>query len=50
MTLKFDKKNFGVKINWILIKDIGEVLIDVQLNRDQILKGFQYLKECVPIV
>lgn len=46
--LKFDKKNFGGKLNGILIKDIGEALIDVQLNRDQILEGFQYLKKCVP--
>lgn len=46
--LKFDKKNFGGKLNGILIKDIGEVLIDVQLNRNQILKGFHYLNKFVP--
>lgn len=45
--LKFDKKNFDGQVNGILIKDIGEVLIDVKLNRNQILKGFQYLKKSV---
>lgn len=45
--LKFDKKNFDGKLNGILIKDIGEVLMDFQLSRNQVLKGFQYLKKCV---
>jgi 3-dehydroquinate synthetase len=45
--LKFDKKSFDGKLNGILMKDIGEVLIDFQLNRNQISKGFQYLKKCV---
>lgn len=45
--LKFDKKNIDRKLNGILIKDIGEVLIDFQLSRDQVLKGFQYVKKCV---
>lgn len=45
--LKCDKKNFDGKLNWILIKDIGEVLIDFQLSQNQILQGLQFLKKCV---
>lgn len=43
--IKFDKKNYNGQVNSILIKDIGEILIDFQLTRKQILKGFSELKE-----
>lgn len=42
--LRHDKKNFDGQINLVLIKDIGELLIDVKTDKKDILKGFHDLK------
>ena len=43
--LKFDKKNEGGKINFVLLRDIGQPVIDRQVENDLIFKAFNYYLE-----
>ena len=40
--LKFDKKNEGGNINFVLLKKIGEPVIDCQVSNELIYKSFTY--------
>lgn len=40
--VKYDKKNSHGKINFVLLKEIGEARIDVQLSENQIREAFKY--------
>lgn len=43
--LKFDKKNEGGKINFVLLKKIGEPVMDCQVPNDLLHKAFMYYFE-----
>ncbi|PCJ94192.1 MAG: 3-dehydroquinate synthase [Flavobacteriaceae bacterium] len=43
--LKFDKKNSHGNINFVLLKDIGETIIDVQVPQELFNEAFAYYKE-----
>lgn len=43
--LKFDKKNSHGKINFVLLKSIGEPVIDVQIPNELYTEAFVYYKE-----
>ena len=43
--LKFDKKNEGGKINFVLLREIGKPVIDRQVSNDLIYKAFDYYLE-----
>jgi len=40
--LKFDKKNEHGNINFVLLKDIGESVVDCQVSNELILEAFDY--------
>lgn len=40
--LKHDKKNYGDQVNFVLLKDIGEVVLDCQVTVDQVHKAFNF--------
>lgn len=40
--LKYDKKNVHGNINFVLLKDIGETVIDCKVSNDLILEAFEY--------
>lgn len=40
--LKFDKKNEGGKINFVLLREIGEPVIDCQVSNELIFEAFKY--------
>ena len=40
--LKFDKKNEGGKINFVLLRKIGEPVIDREVPNSTILEAFRY--------
>lgn len=39
--LKHDKKNYGDQVNFVLLKDIGKVVLDCQVTEAQIRKAFE---------
>ncbi|GAB2769345.1 3-dehydroquinate synthase [Salinimicrobium soli] len=43
--LKFDKKNEGGKINFVLLRKIGEPVIDRQVSNELIYEAFRYYLE-----
>ncbi len=43
--LKFDKKNSHGNVNFVLLKNIGETVIDVKVPQDLFLQAFAYYKE-----
>ncbi|WP_411030851.1 3-dehydroquinate synthase [Spongiimicrobium sp. 3-5] len=43
--LKFDKKNSHGNINFVLLKNIGETVIDVQVPQELFSQAFAYYKE-----
>ena len=43
--LKFDKKNSHGNVNFVLLKNIGETIIDVKVPQDLFLQAFAYYKE-----
>ena len=43
--LKFDKKNEGAKINFVLLREIGEPVIDRQVPNELIYESFRYYLE-----
>ncbi|MBU2996186.1 3-dehydroquinate synthase [Cellulophaga baltica] len=43
--LKFDKKNSHGNINFVLLKSIGEPVIDVKVANDLLTEAFSYYKE-----
>jgi len=43
--MRSDKKNKDGKINFVLLKDIGEVLIDVNVSRNDIVYSLEKLRE-----
>lgn len=43
--LKFDKKNEGGKINFVLLRKIGEPVIDRQVSNELLFKAFSYYLE-----
>ena len=42
--MKYDKKNEAGKINFVLLKDIGETEIDCQVPNDMIFDAFEFYK------
>ncbi|MFI2742606.1 3-dehydroquinate synthase [Zhouia sp. PK063] len=43
--MKFDKKNARGNINFVLLKEIGNVSIDVKINNELIFSAFEYYKK-----
>jgi 3-dehydroquinate synthase len=43
--LKFDKKNEGGKINFVLLREIGEPVMDRQVPNELIYESFRYYLE-----
>ncbi len=43
--LKFDKKNSHGNINFVLLKNIGETVIDVKVNEELLKESFAYYKD-----
>ena len=40
--MSFDKKNLDDIPNFVLIKEIGEILIDKKVNEKDIVKAFKF--------
>lgn len=40
--LKHDKKNYGDQVNFVLIKDIGETILNCQITENQIWEAFDF--------
>jgi 3-dehydroquinate synthase len=40
--LKYDKKNTGAQINFVLLNKIGDCAIDQQVTNDEILNAFEF--------
>jgi 3-dehydroquinate synthase len=40
--MKFDKKNVGSNVNFVLLKDIGQPVLDCKVDNDLIYKAFEY--------
>ena len=43
--LKFDKKNEGGKINFVLLRDVGKPVMDRQVSNELIFQAFKYYLE-----
>jgi 3-dehydroquinate synthase len=42
--MKFDKKNIGKDINFVLLKDIGKPILDCKVENELIFRAFEYYK------
>ena len=43
--MKFDKKNSHGNINFVLLKDIGNPIIDIKVSNELIINAFEYYKK-----
>ena len=43
--ISHDKKNVGSRVNFCLLRDIGQVALDIQVSREDITEAFDFLRE-----
>lgn len=40
-----DKKNVGGRVNFCLLRDVGQVALDIQVSREDMIEAFDFLRE-----